>query len=272
MFKKAYKIIESMIDRIVGDEIFVYSAQGSFYLVIASIPFLMVFMEILKFFIPITQAEAVRIISTVVPSGLRVFAELITEELFSKSATVLSITGITAIWSASRGMAAIERGVNKVYKTKKDRNLFAGMGISVLYTLFFVGALIATLLLMVFGGTLFGFLRVHMPWLTIVSSVKNLVYFFIMFIFFAVMYKVFAGRKTNLKDHLPGALFAIMGWFLFSFVFSIYVENFANYSYIYGSLAMLVIMMIWLYSCMVILLLGAEINVWAKERRKENVK
>ncbi len=266
MFKKAYRLVKSAIERIFEDEIFVYSAQGSFYIIIASIPFLMVFMEILKFFIPITRHEAVGLIGRFVPSGLKTFVELIIEELFSKSATVLSITGITAVWSASRGMAAVERGVQKVYKTKKDRNLFAGVAISVLYTLLFVGALIATLLLMVFGGTIFGFLKVHIPWLAAVGKIKNMMYFFLMFAFFTAMYKVFAGRATKLGDHVAGALFATMGWLLFSSVFSIYVENFANYSYIYGSLAMIVIMMIWLYSCMVILLLGAEINVWIKNK------
>lgn len=273
MLKKIYNCAQNAISRLWEDEVFVFAAQASFYIIIAAIPFLMLFMEILKFFIPVTQAEAVGFIRTFVPAGLLGFVEMIIGELFSKSTTVLSITGITALWSASRGMAAIERGVKKVYKTHKDRFFMVDIAFSLLYTFFFVAALVATLLLMVFGGTIFSFLKDHIAWIArfgvIAAELKNLMYFFIMFVFFTVMYKIFADDKSRIREHICGGLFATMGWLIFSVVFSIYVENFSNHSYIYGSLTMIVLMLLWLHSCMIILLLGAEINVWVRKKREE---
>ena len=63
------------------------------------------------------------------------------------------------------------------------------------------------------------------------------------------------------RHNLAGAAFGAGGWVLFSFFFSIFVENFSNFS-IYGSLATLVIMMFWLFFCMYILFLGGEVSMW----------
>ena len=60
---------------------------------------------------------------------------------------------------------------------------------------------------------------------------------------------------------MPGALFTGAGWILFSYIFSVYINNFSNYSRIYGSLTAIVLLMLWLYSCMTILLYGAEVNM-----------
>ena len=141
---------------------------------------------------------------------------------------------------------------------------------SVVYTILFLIALLATLLLMVFGGTIYGLLSESFAWLTraekMLGGAQEFMYFIGLSVFFALVYRVFAGDGAKVRDQIFGALFATMGWFLFSFVFSVYVENFANFSYVYGSLTMLVLMMFWLYSCMVILLLGAEINVYMSRR------
>ncbi len=277
--KKILKTVFSVADRIDRDEIFVYAAQSSFYIIIAAIPFLMLFIETLKFFLPITEAEAVLMMKAFVPPMLGRFVEVIASELFSRSATVLSVTGIAAVWSASRGIAAIERGMKKVYKTEPSKNIIVGVGFSILHTFIFIIALVATLLLMVFGGTILGFLTRWIPWIGeiagTVDGFTNITYFIMMFAIFTFIYRLSAGRGVRLRDQVWGALFSTMGWFLFSFFFSIYIENFSNHSYIYGSLAMIVIFMLWLYFCMIILLLGAEVNVYVKnraEKRKGSVK
>ena len=69
-------------------------------------------------------------------------------------------------------------------------------------------------------------------------------------------------KQVSLRNAFFGAALASAGWVLFSFIFSVFVENFANYATIYGSLAALVILMVWLYACMFILLIGGEIAMW----------
>lgn len=68
----------------------------------------------------------------------------------------------------------------------------------------------------------------------------------------------------------------LFGWFLVSYFFSIYVDIFTSFSVIYGSLATITLIMMWLYAIIYIILLGAEINVIldikrVKRRRKREV-
>ena len=68
----------------------------------------------------------------------------------------------------------------------------------------------------------------------------------------------------HLRCHLPGAVFSAVGWVLFSFFYSLYVTDFPNAASLYGSLAAVCLLMLWVYFCLLILLLGAELNkLWA---------
>lgn len=273
--RKIYRSVIMTLAKITNDEIFPYAAQASFYIITASIPFMMLFLALLKFIVPINEAEAVAMVRSLVPTVLRPAIEAIVSELFEKSIAVISITGVTALWSASRGIAAVERGVRRVYKTKKKPGFFKDLAFSFIYTALFISVLLLTLLLMVFGGTIYHFLSESFLWLKsaeeMLGGTHEWMYFAGLCVFFTMVYRVFAGKGARIRDQIYGALFATLGWFLFSFVFSIYVENFANFSYVYGSLTMLVLMMLWLYSCMIILLLGAEVNVAVKRRRGRSV-
>lgn len=272
MLKKMYKTIATIFERITADEIFMYAAQGSFYIITASIPFMMLFLALLKFIVPITEQEAIAMVKSIVPGVLQTPVETVISELFSKSTAIISITGITAVWSSSRGIAAVERGVKKVYKAAEKKNFFVGVAFSVFYTLLFLMAILITLLLMVFGGTIYTFASERIGWImkieNILGEVQEIMYFVGLSVFFTFAYRVFAGKGAKFKDQIWGAMFTTFGWFAFSYIFSIYVENFANYSYVYGSLTVLVLMMLWLYSCMIILLLGAEVNVYINERKR----
>ena len=66
MLKKVYKEVSSAVGRITSDDIFMYAAQSSFYIITASIPFMMLFLALLKFIIPITEAEVILLVKSIV--------------------------------------------------------------------------------------------------------------------------------------------------------------------------------------------------------------
>jgi membrane protein len=68
-------------------------------------------------------------------------------------------------------------------------------------------------------------------------------------------------RKSKIRYEIPGAVFSTIVWLVYSWAFSFYISNFANYSATYGSLATIVIFILWLYWTMNIVFVGAEINV-----------
>ena len=69
-----------------------------------------------------------------------------------------------------------------------------------------------------------------------------------------------AAGKTTLRKQLPGAFFTACGWMALSFIFSVYLDIFKGFTNMYGSFTTIILVMLWLYTCMYIILLGGEIN------------
>jgi membrane protein len=92
---------------------------------------------------------------------------------------------------------------------------------------------------------------------------------FILTLCFAMLYTYVPEKKQQFLKQVPGAIFSTLGWIGFSFAFSIYFSNFSNYSVMYGSLTAIVLLMLWLYSCISILFFGAEINYYYSENWKD---
>ena len=127
-----------------------------------------------------------------------------------------------------------------------------------------------TLLVWVFGDTVTAHIRDGFSGvLRIFSSGAFLV---VLTAVFALTFRGYSGVRTGAGtgffSGLRGAAFAAVGWFVYSRLFEFYIGHFADYSYIYGSLASVIIVMLWLYSCMEILLIGAGVNTISKNRRK----
>ena len=85
-----------------------------------------------------------------------------------------------------------------------------------------------------------------------------------MTVVFTAVYISVASRSTSISarifTHLPGAVLSSLGWVVFSKGYSLYIEHFPRASAVYGSLAAVCLIMLWLYFCMVILLFGAVYN------------
>lgn len=120
--------------------------------------------------------------------------------------------------------------------------------------------------LLVFGRTLQNFIQSHFPLIApftgYVIQLRQLWGAAILLIFFLGIYCLVPDQKESVKVALPGAVFSTTGWMLFSLAFSLYF-NFTggkNYSYMYGSLAAIALSFLWLYICMCILFMGAELN------------
>lgn len=254
-----------IFDKYKKDEVTVYAAQASFFIVISFFPFIMLLLTLIQFIPALNKSDVLELLVSIMPDMLDSLVIGIVDELYTKSpATVVSLSAIVAIWSASRGMLGIERGLNRVYESPQPRGYIVRRLICSGYTVLFVAACIASLLLLVLGGSI---QRLIIRIFPVVSAFTRYVISFRSFLALAVLVIVFTGlytlvpvRSHSMKSQLPGALFSTLGWIVFSGLFSIYFNNFSNYSYMYGSLTAVVVLMLWLYICICILLIGAELN------------
>ncbi len=256
-----------IFDKFRQDEVTVYAAQASFFIVIAFFPFIMLLLTLIQVVPGVHKSDLLTILVSIMPDMLDSLVVGIVDDLYTRSpATVLSISAAVALWSSARGMMGIERGLNRVYESPMERGYLVRRLICSGYTVLFTAACIASLVLLVLGSSI---QRAAERWLPRISEIIGYVISFrsvmaltILFFIFAGLYTYVPARKNRVRDQLPGALFSTLGWMIFSALFSIYFDHFSHFSYMYGSLTAVVMLMLWLYICICILLIGAEINFY----------
>lgn len=259
------------LDRLKKDNISVFSAYAAFFTILAAFPCAMLLLTLIRF-TPATKESLIIGLENLMPDTFYPLIQTIINDLYQKTAgtvTFMSITGVTALWSASKGVFGILKGLNAVYHINESRNYIVQRLICIFYTFVFIIILVLTLTVLVFGNTIQSMLTKHIPVFAHITQLlmdfRTLITIVILVIFFMIVYKVFPNRKIKFMQQLPGALFVAVSWIVFSFVFSIYIDNFGNYSYMYGSLTTIVLLMLWLYICMNLVFLGGEINCYLEE-------
>ena len=271
--------IKQIYDKFAADEMTVYAAQASFFTIIAAFPFIMLLLTGVQIVPSVSQGELMEFILALVPVGYKSVAFRVISDLSLKSpATMISVTAITALWSSSRGMMSIAKGLNRVQGKVEKRWYIVKRLICAGYTIVFILVCVLSLGLLVFGTTIQNFVLRQFPLIArvtqhIISLRTLLALAFYMFVF-AGIYTYVPDRKLSLKSQLPGAMFTTAGWILFSMAFSLYFKLFGgnNFSYMYGSLTAIVLLMLWLYGCICVLFFGAELNYYLEIYRSEEGK
>jgi len=259
------QIVRYFARKIEAHRLDAYAAQVAFFMLLATVPLLILLFS-LTAFLPISGNEFLAEITRMFPSLVgSLFEDLVYNVFENGSSLTTSFSIIAIVWSASRGVYYIIGGLNSVFETKETRGVIKVRFLAVFYTLAFILILVAVLLLMVFGNTIANLISGRFPTLTplveLFLSLRFVVGLLLLTFFFAIIFKVLPNRKTTITAQLPGAVIAAVGWVLFSFIFSFYVNNFSSYANIYGSLAAIVVFMLWLYICIYILFCGAELNL-----------
>lgn len=267
--------IRCFCDRVRKDNISVYSAYGTLFIILSVIPFMMLLLTLVQY-LPITEEQLISIIGDILPEAVTpVFQFVVTDLRVSSPSTLLSVTAVFTLWSASKGILGIFRGMNSVYHSFERRNYIWLRIICLFYTIAFYIIVLFTLILMVFGEQLQILLINQFQWLgrfdQLISFLRLLLSIFLQTFFFMVVYKVFPDRKASIWTQIPGALVSSVGWMLFSYAFSIYIKYFSGYSRMYGSLTTVMLSILWMYVCICIILFGGELNAWLEETEELSV-
>lgn len=266
MISEIYLIIKGFTNRLNEDKISAFSAQAAFFLILSIVPFLSLLLTLVKY-LPISQVMLFDTVINVIPAPFEPLVSTILNELYEKTnGAILSVSVLVAVWSSAKGILAIVNGLQMVYRVKIKRNYIILRLISALYTIIFVIAIIATLLLMVFSNTIYHSLKKDFPmaaeFMSIFVKQKFILSFCILTLFFLFVYKLVRNANGSFINMIPGAILSSISWIVFSYAFSIYIDKFSDFSYTYGSLATIVILMLWMYICMYLLFIGAEINAY----------
>lgn len=247
-----------------------YASQASFFLALSVFPMLVLLMGLLRF-TTLDVADLTEMLHGFLPTPLMPAAQrLISNTYRSTTGTMLSISALTALWSASQGIHGLRMGLNAIGHVEENRNWFHTRFLSVVYTILFLLVMLLTLALHVLGTGLLHYLPLaESPFFRFLESIVDFRFFLLLAVqtlLFCGMFIFLPNRRCRLGEVFPGAVFASLGWMIFTQLYSLYVEHFASLSIVYGSVYAVALSLLWLYCCISIVFFGGALNQWLRPK------
>lgn len=268
MFRKIINNLKDFAGSMSKKNISAFSASTAFFLFLSLIPMLAVICAVIPY-TALTEENLLGVIEGYVPASVSPLLSNIVEDVYSRSAGILSVAIVGTLWTAGKGMLALIRGLNAINDVEENRNYFVLRSVASFYTLVMIVVVILSLTVMVFGNVLVALVIREFPQVQFLFEfLLNCRFIFswmILTIVFTMIYTFVPNKKIHFFDQLTGGMFSAVVWSSFSWCFSVYVERFGGFG-TYGSLATIVIVMLYLYFCMYIIMIGAYINSYLNEK------
>ena len=266
MFRLIKKHGYGFFMKMTKDRVDASSAQVAFFIVISFLPLLMFIISILQM-VDVSGVSLLNSIISLLPDTAESFVTSLFNRTNNTHFTIMSVSAVTMLWTASTAIFAMLKALNQIFRVDQTASFFRVRGLSIIYTVIFIVMLVVTVVLFVFADPLYSLLTEHVNenLAKFLLWIRDYFGFWLLFIFFLLSFKVVPRKaKIKLRYSAIGAFISSAGWMIFSYIFSLYVDNLANYSSIYGSLATIVILMLWLYFLMTIMFISAEVVAWVQ--------
>lgn len=239
-----------------------HASSIAYYTFFSIVPLLAIFISIVSL-VGVNQQDIDQVVFSLVPEALDDLAHTIVNDAYERSGLALSISSLSLLWSASKGAKALRAGLNAAYDEKETRGAVAVTVISIVAVIA-MGILIAAAIWMIFGQSVLHALSQHFPGLQVhdgVMEFADLVATLVAgVLMIALCYTHLPAGHRRLKSQFPGAVCALVGCGVLSLGFRVYVDHFANYTVLYGSIATIAMLLFWMYLLFYIVIAGGFIN------------
>lgn len=260
MFKKS----KELFCRVIDDDITALAAQLAYDLLLSFFPFLLLLLTMLSYS-DLKSTDMLVYLHQIMPKSTSALIYATIKNVSrSTSSNLISLSLIGIMWSGSSGFRAVIKGLNKAYDEEETRPYWKTLVISILFMLGLAFSIIASVALVVFGQmlgrTIASYLNLSSKFILNWDIIRYLVTLSGMAFTFAALYHFTPCRRLTWKEVIPGATFSTLSWLVASLGFAYYVNNFNNYSTLYGGIGAVIVLMLWLYITSIIILLGGEVN------------
>jgi len=262
-FKLTYKEMDE-------DHVMAFAGNLTYKALFAIFPFFTFLISLLGIFSATDLVNTmVDKLSGVAPQSATAFIEgqllSITQSQTESAFTVGAIISILlALWGVSGAFRSVMEAMNVMYEVEEDRPFWKVYGLSIFMSLAVVVLLVGALVLVVFGEsigvTVADLIGLGSVFATIWSIVQWPVVALVVLFAFALIYYFAPAAKQRFRWVSPGSILAFVFWLIFSLLFSLYVSMSGSYNETYGSLAGVIILMLYVYYSALIMLVGAEMN------------
>jgi membrane protein len=243
------------------------AAGLTYYGVLAIFPALLVLVSLLGLFGQSATQPLIKNLTNAAPSTVRTILQHAIHNLQRghSAAGVLAIVGILlALWSASGYVAAFMRASNAIYDVPEGRPAWKTLPTRLGVTVVLLVLMVASAVIVVVTGGLARHvgqvLGIGSAAVTAWDIAKWPVLFILVCIMIAILYWASPNARRGFRWMAPGAVIAVVLWLVASGLFALYVANFSHYNKVYGSIAGMIIFLIWLWITNIAILLGAEFN------------
>ena len=252
------------------------AAQISFYTMLGLFPFLIFLLSLLGTF-PLGESLKPEMLAALREQMPRESAEYVVDvvlELFPDySQGLLGIGLLASLWGASMAVGALITTINRAYNIRPRRHMVTQKLMSITLVLLLSGMWLVSMTIILVGPgitqNIFEFMGIASETNTFWTSMRLPMAFVLNLTALTILYYFAPEARQRVLSIMPGALTATILWLLASSAFRIFLRNFGTYNKTYGSLAALIILMIWLWISGFVFLLGAEINSLMKRDDEE---
>ena len=248
------------------DEILGRAAQLAYYFLLALFPALLFLTALLGLF-PLDQVmpELMAYLRTVLPAdALSLLQKYLDSVVTGSGSDILSLGLLGALWASSSGVTAIMESLNVVYGAQETRPFWKVRLVAALLTIGLAAFIIVSITLVLYGERIGEWVAdiVGLGWLFLLTwnVLQWPVAIMLMLLALAIVYAVCPDVEHDWRWVTPGSVVAVLLWMGLSLGFKVYVDHFSNYNAAYGSIAGVIVLMLWLYLTGVVILLGGEIN------------
>lgn len=258
----------------------IYAGNATLFIITAMFPLLMLIIAIVNALPGYEPSDVSALLFSLVPdlTAFSSFIRTIMSNLKSQSSSVLaSVSALTALWSASNGVTALQNGLKKLGNTRG--NTVIDKLRAILFTFLLIIFIPLLLVLQVFGSSIVELVTVVTSYLHI-DGIAMYVHNFIQdsgavmimvaFVILLLTYTYLPGYKRRIRDQLPGTCFTTVVCILFTAAFSYFIPRFYHSSALYGSLASLFLVLLWLRFIMMMFFAGDALNVACLQYKQEN--
>ncbi|EOZ97023.1 Ribonuclease BN [Indibacter alkaliphilus LW1] len=266
-----YDVGRIFLEQIKKDEINERAGAMAFSFTVAMFPLLLFLLNIIPyigiFFKNVTTHNILLFINEFIPESIYQEAEATIMDIVSKPRqSLLSIGFFLALFLSTNGVVSMMNAFNAVYRTKENRSFWTTRLIAVSIVTVLVMTICGAVVIMILGSSVL----YHISEWEIVSS--NLYYYMLTAFRFLVLLSVFTVATAYIFRFAPAvhdkwrffSVGSVTAGFLINFsfyLFSYYLNNFATYNKLYGSIGAMIAVMLWLFITSLIILVCFEINV-----------
>lgn len=248
------------------------SAALTYYLLFAIFP-LLIFVSTLLGVLELDIASITAVLAPILPSDvvdiIRTYLEYVAA---NQSRQLLWFSLVFSIWFPMRSTGCLMHSLRKAFSRSAPENILLGQLRTLLFTIWMIFVIGLTLALVVVGRRalyfLSGFLPLSETFISVWGYLRFIILGLVMAISLGILYQLALGQRRPLREVLPGVGSSLAAWLLLSMAFSYYVENMARYAQLYGSIATIVVVLLWLYMSGQVLILGAELSASLIHRKK----